>query len=75
MILENKIQCTHCGVVVESKHRHDWRAHTCPDMQAAYGKDAIIDADGGTDYLRRGYTDHRSFKVISVHDDDGVGPS
>lgn len=28
-ILYNAIQCRHCGLVLQSLHRHDVRSHTC----------------------------------------------
>lgn len=42
-IIRNKIQCKHCGVVIESESRHDFKFCTC-------GKVAI---DGGHFYLKR----------------------
>ena len=42
-ILENKIKCNHCGDVIESRHRHDFKRCSC-------GRVAV---DGGHDYLRR----------------------
>lgn len=44
-ISRNRIRCKHCGDIAESKHRHDYRTCKC-------GK---VAADGGLDYLRRGY--------------------
>lgn len=29
VITYNAIQCRHCGHILESKHRHDYRTHTC----------------------------------------------
>jgi hypothetical protein len=42
-IIRNAAKCQHCGDVVESKHRHDYRSCKC-------GRIAV---DGGQDYLRR----------------------
>lgn len=42
-IIRNKIQCKHCGVVIESESRHDFKFCIC-------GKVAI---DGGHFYLKR----------------------
>jgi len=44
MILKNAVRCKKCGVVLESKHRHDYRECGCGTM-----------VDGGHDYLRRGW--------------------
>lgn len=44
MILRNAARCKKCGVVVESKHRHDFASCEC----------GAIFVDGGTDYIRRG---------------------
>lgn len=46
-ILVNKIRCNHCGDVITSEHRHDFKSCRC-------GRVAV---DGGTDYLRRGFID------------------
>ena len=43
-ILRNAIRCNHCGVVIESTYRHDYRTCRC----------GCVFVDGGYDYLRRG---------------------
>ena len=43
-ILRNAIRCNHCGEVIESAHRHDFRTCRC----------GCVSVDGGHDYLRRG---------------------
>lgn len=40
------IRCNHCGDVIESTYRHDYKTCKC-------GRVAV---DGGHDYLRRGFT-------------------
>ena len=42
-ILRNAIRCNHCGEVIESAHRHDFRTCRC----------GCVSVDGGHDYLRR----------------------
>lgn len=42
-IVRNAVKCKSCGDVVESTHRHDFRACGC----------GSVSVDGGTDYLRR----------------------
>ena len=39
----NAIRCNHCGDVIESVHRHDFRTCSC----------GCVSVDGGHDYLRR----------------------
>lgn len=38
----SKVQCTECGDIIESTHRHDFKECSC-------GKTFI---DGGNDYIR-----------------------
>ena len=42
-IIKNAIQCTKCGDIIESVHRHDFKRCSC-------GTCAV---DGGHNYLRR----------------------
>lgn len=46
-IISNKIQCKHCGDIIESKTVHDYRKCKC-------GKVAV---DGGLDYCKREFPD------------------
>lgn len=46
-ILVNRIRCKQCGDVLESKERHDFKVCKC----------GCCDIDGGTIYLKRGFTD------------------
>ena len=52
-ILLNAIKCAHCGALVVSTHRHDFRTHACAGLEKAKGREAFIAADGGNEYLRR----------------------
>ena len=45
-IKTNKIKCNYCGDIIVSENRHDFIFCSC-------GKVAV---DGGTDYLKRSYT-------------------
>lgn len=45
VILRNMIRCKHCGEIIESTYRHDFKVCKC-------GKVCV---DGGKDYLRRGF--------------------
>ena len=63
-ILRNVIRCNHCGDVIESTYRHDYRTCRC----------GCVFVDGGHDYLRRGamygpddYTDIS--EVEEINDD------
>ncbi|MCR4708200.1 MAG: hypothetical protein K5746_09690 [Clostridiales bacterium] len=42
-IIRNVIRCNHCGDVIESAYRHDFRSCSC----------GCVSVDGGHDYLRR----------------------
>lgn len=54
-IIRNAIKCVFCQHEVESRYRHDFKAHRCADMP----EDDYIAADGGKDYLRRvGHPEH-----------------
>lgn len=44
-IISNKIQCKHCGDIIESKHVHNFVTCGCK----------MCSVDGGLDYLRRSY--------------------
>ena len=48
-IIRNCIQCTHCGEIIESKHRHDFVTCRC----------GTCSVDGGLDYTRRTYKNSR----------------
>ena len=54
-IIRNAIQCNHCGDVIESTYRHDYKKCSC-------GRVAV---DGGLDYLRRGYQNPGDFTELS----------
>jgi len=45
-IIRNSCQCAQCGDIIESRHRHDFVNCKC----------GAIFTDGGTDYVRRGFT-------------------
>lgn len=42
-LTRNAAQCRKCGVVLESKHRHDFKSCACGNY-----------VDGGLSYIRRG---------------------
>lgn len=42
-LTRNAAQCNKCGVVLESKHRHDFKSCVCGNY-----------VDGGLSYIRRG---------------------
>jgi hypothetical protein len=48
-IIKNAIKCIHCGDIIESRNRHDFVTCSC----------GCCSVDGGTDYLRRGFTNSR----------------
>lgn len=62
-IKRNAIECTHCHIVIESTHRHDFRVHECKEageVSRTYNhetkayEDAYpwIAVDGGLEYVR-----------------------
>ena len=42
-LIRNAIQCTNCGDIIESKHRHDFKFCKC----------GTVAVDGGLNYTRR----------------------
>ena len=44
-IIRNAARCNHCGDVIESAYRHDFKTCSC----------GHVSVDGGHDYLRRCY--------------------
>ena len=61
-IIRNAARCNHCGDIIESKSRHDYKKCSC-------GRIAV---DGGHDYLRRGYTSPEDFTELSVTQMEGL---
>ena len=59
MIIKNQIKCAHCGDVIESIHRHDFRTCKC----------GTVSVDGGHDYLRRAYKEEGDYIEMSICDD------
>lgn len=60
MIIKNAARCRKCGVVIESKFRHDFVECKCGE----------IFVDGGHEYLRRGYIDKTNFEELSVEKEE-----
>ncbi len=59
-IIRNMVKCNLCGDVIESTYRHDFVTCGC-------GRCSV---DGGTDYLRRGYTNSKDdFTELSIFED------
>ena len=56
MIIKNQVKCNHCGDIIESKHRHDFKTCSC----------GAVSVDGGRDYLRRCYKAEGDFKELSI---------
>ena len=44
-IIRNATRCKHCGEVIESTYRHDFKWCSCKSVAV----------DGGHDYIRRGF--------------------
>lgn len=54
-IIRNAIRCNHCGDVIKSHYRHDFKYCKC-------GRVAV---DVGHDYLRRGFVEPGDFTDLS----------
>lgn len=63
-IIHNRIRCNHCGDVIESEYRHDFKSCRC----------GLVSVDGGHDYLRRGFTkssnDYTELSELQQESDD-----
>lgn len=46
VILRNRIKCNHCGEIIESEYRHDFKQCSC----------GAVCVDGGKSCLRRCFT-------------------
>lgn len=57
-LIRNRCQCKKCSDIIESKHRHDFVRCKC----------GAIFTDGGTDYVRRGYTDRNDIIELSEYE-------
>ena len=64
-IKRNAIQCKHCGDIIESYSRHDFKYCSC-------GACAV---DGGHDYLRRGFTTSQEEDYIDLSEIEDVKDS
>lgn len=60
-ILRNRCRCTRCGDVIESQHRHDFQRCKC----------GTIFADGGTTYVRRGYSLESDIEDLTEYAETG----
>ena len=56
MIIKNQVKCNHCGDIIESRHRHDFRTCSC----------GAVSVDGGRDYLRRCYKAEGDYEELSI---------
>lgn len=60
IITRNAVRCTHCGDIIESTHRHDFKWCSCK----------TVAVDGGHDYLRRCFKDSPAdFEELSEWED------
>lgn len=63
MIIENRIKCKHCGDLIYSLHKHDYKVCSC----------GAVGVDGGTEYLNRMFTtsptiDYEELSIIAEED-------
>ena len=61
-IIRNAARCNHCGDVIESKYRHDFKTCSC----------GRVSVDGGHDYLRRCYASPEDLTDLSVTQMEGL---
>ena len=54
-IIRNAARCNHCGEVIESTYRHDFKTCSC----------GHVSVDGGHDYLRRCYASPDDYTDLS----------
>jgi len=54
-IITNKIKCNHCGQIIESKSRHDFRTCKC----------GRVSVDGGKEYLKRAFKKEGDYEDLS----------
>ena len=55
----NAIRCNHCGDVIESTYRHDFKTCSC----------GRVSVDGGHDYAKRCFLEYGDFTDLSVYDE------
>jgi hypothetical protein len=60
MIKVNKIKCTHCKEIIESKFTHDFQTCSC-------GK---VSVDGGKDYLKRSAMLREDFTELAEYEEE-----
>ena len=54
-IISNKIKCNHCGDIIESIHRHDFKWCKCRK----------VSVDGGKEYLKRSFEKEEDYEELS----------
>ena len=54
-IKRNAIKCNHCGEIIESTYRHDFKTCSC----------GRVSVDGGHDYLRRCFVERGDYMDLS----------
>ena len=60
-IITNKIRCNHCGDIIESEYRHDFKWCSCK----------TVAVDGGKAYIRRAFTNSpEDFEELSITEDN-----
>lgn len=54
-IITNKIQCKHCGDIIESTYTHDWKECSC----------GRVSVDGGHEYMKRSFKEEGDYIELS----------
>lgn len=61
-IITNKIQCKHCGDIIESKYTHDFVSCSC----------GCCAVDGGKNYLRRSFKNSPEEDYIELSETEEI---
>ncbi len=73
-IKKNAAQCSYCGDIIESKHRHDWVSCSCWDDPVCEGESVRyhgIYVDGGKSYVRHGWSNPDEYENLTEWSEDG----
>lgn len=72
-IKRNAAQCEGCGTVLESVHRHDFKAHECTQhiakMSGTIVRRYYFAVDGGLDYIRRMFGTRDDYIELSEYEE------
>ena len=61
-IIRNRVQCSKCNDIIESRHCHDFKSCSC----------GAVAVDGGKDYLRRVFSGKNPYIELSEEEELNV---